>query len=86
MLFFVIVNGGLNDQGNPGTEAALDIQYTVGLTYPTTNIFYSTPGSPPFTPDQGMRLSLYLISIYLIIPSSYSFKHKRALFGLVELH
>ena len=38
----VLVNGGLDDQSQPGVEANLDIQYTQGISYPTPNIFYST--------------------------------------------
>ena len=42
------VNGGLLTQGaankNNSVEANLDIQYTVGLTYPMENKFYSTAG------------------------------------------
>ncbi|KIJ54289.1 hypothetical protein M422DRAFT_201377 [Sphaerobolus stellatus SS14] len=49
----VQVNGGGNNQSQPGTEANLDIQYTEGLTWPTPNIYYSTGGSPPFTPDSN---------------------------------
>ena len=50
---FVSVNKGKNPQtpGSSGTEAALDIQYVTGLTYPSRTIFYSTAGSPPFKPD-----------------------------------
>ncbi|KAF9013555.1 subtilisin-like protein [Hymenopellis radicata] len=47
----VLVNGGGDDQSDPGVEANLDIQYTVGMTFPTNNTYYSTGGSPPFTPD-----------------------------------
>ena len=50
---FQSVSNGTNPQG-PGTsgiEAALDVQYVVGLTYPSKTIFYSTAGSPPFIPD-----------------------------------
>ncbi|KAK0203079.1 peptidase S8/S53 domain-containing protein [Desarmillaria ectypa] len=47
----VTVKNGGDDQSNPGIEANLDIQYTVGLSYPTPNIYYSTGGSPPFNPD-----------------------------------
>ncbi|TFK39451.1 peptidase S8/S53 domain-containing protein [Crucibulum laeve] len=47
----VTVNGGLDDQTDPGVEANLDIQYTTGISFPTPNIYYSTGGSPPFTPD-----------------------------------
>ncbi|KAF8972690.1 peptidase S8/S53 domain-containing protein [Flammula alnicola] len=47
----VLVNGGLNSQNNPGVEANLDIQYTMGISSPTPNTYYSTGGSPPFNPD-----------------------------------
>ncbi|KIY71894.1 subtilisin-like protein [Cylindrobasidium torrendii FP15055 ss-10] len=47
----VLVNEGGDDQSDPGVEANLDIQYTVGLSAPTPNIYYSTGGSPPFIPD-----------------------------------
>ena len=49
----VLVNGGLDDQSNPGVEANLDIQYTEGISYPTPNIYYSTGGTPPFIPDSS---------------------------------
>ncbi|KAF9559351.1 subtilisin-like protein [Agrocybe pediades] len=45
------VNGGGNDQTDPGVQANTDIQYSTGIVFPTQNIFYSTGGSPPFTPD-----------------------------------
>lgn len=47
----VLVNGGQDNQNDPGVEANLDIQYTTGMSFPTPNIYYSTGGSPPFTPD-----------------------------------
>ncbi|RXW21376.1 hypothetical protein EST38_g4477 [Candolleomyces aberdarensis] len=47
----VEVNRGGNDQNNPGIEANLDVQYASAISYPTPNIYYSTGGSPPFTPD-----------------------------------
>jgi len=34
-----------------GVEANLDTQTALGFTLPTRNIFWSTGGSPPFTPD-----------------------------------
>ncbi|KAL4252873.1 tripeptidyl-peptidase II [Abortiporus biennis] len=49
----VQVNGGGNDQSDPGVEANLDIQYTEGISFPTPNIYYSTGGSPPFNPDSN---------------------------------
>mgnify|MGYP005988571601 CR=1 FL=1 len=46
------INNGLNS--NAGTEEAnLDVQYSMALTYPIDNIFYSTSGQPPFNPDTG---------------------------------
>lgn len=45
------MNGGLNNQLDPGVEANLDVQYTSGINYPTKSIYYSTGGSPPFTSD-----------------------------------
>ncbi|CEJ81874.1 hypothetical protein VHEMI01981 [[Torrubiella] hemipterigena] len=48
----VTINNGTN--GNSGTgEANLDTQIVKGLTYPINNVFYSTGGQPPFTPDEG---------------------------------
>ncbi|THH15737.1 hypothetical protein EW146_g4775 [Bondarzewia mesenterica] len=47
----VQVNGGGNDQTNPGVEANLDIQYTESISFPTPNVYYSTGGSPPFKAD-----------------------------------
>ncbi|TCD70006.1 hypothetical protein EIP91_005256 [Steccherinum ochraceum] len=51
---FVSVNGGLNNQTQEaaGVEANLDVQYAFGLTHPTPGTFWSTAGSPPFTPDE----------------------------------
>ncbi|KAF8886336.1 subtilisin-like protein [Infundibulicybe gibba] len=45
------VNGGGDDESDPGVEADLDIQYTTGISFPTPNVYYSTGGSPPFNPD-----------------------------------
>ncbi|EGX94758.1 tripeptidyl peptidase SED3 [Cordyceps militaris CM01] len=47
-----LVNNGTND-GAGTTEAGLDIEYTVGLSAGINNVFYSTGGSPPWTPDSG---------------------------------
>jgi tripeptidyl-peptidase-1 len=48
-----LVNGGKDNQSQPGVEANLDIQYTEGMSYPTPNIYYSTGGSPPYIPDSN---------------------------------
>ncbi|KAI0064451.1 subtilisin-like protein [Artomyces pyxidatus] len=51
----VKVNGGLDNQTDPGVEANLDIQYAESISFPTPNIYYSTAGSPPFKPDVEQR-------------------------------
>ena len=51
----VSVNGGVNPQNisNVGSiiEANLDIQYTVGISYPAKNTYFTTAGLPPFIPS-----------------------------------
>ncbi|EMD34382.1 hypothetical protein CERSUDRAFT_107569 [Gelatoporia subvermispora B] len=47
----ISVDGGLNDQTMPGDEANLDTQYTEGLTFPTPNVYYTTPGTAPTIND-----------------------------------
>ncbi|KAH8989266.1 subtilisin-like protein [Lactarius akahatsu] len=41
-----VVNGGEYDPDNPGREANVNLQLSVGMTYPTPHIFYSTKASP----------------------------------------
>ena len=45
--------GGLNNQtlAEAGAEANLDIQFGLGLSYPTPGTFWSVGGRPPFKPD-----------------------------------
>ena len=45
-----LVNGGY-DESNPGMEANLDLQFAEAMTYPITNIFYSTGGVMGTTTD-----------------------------------
>ncbi|MBW0509343.1 hypothetical protein O181_049058 [Austropuccinia psidii MF-1] len=55
----VSVKGGVNPQQlddnqiatQLGVEGNMDSQVALGFTLPTKNIFYTTPGSPPFNPD-----------------------------------
>lgn len=47
------INGGLNNQNDPGVEANLDVQYVTGIAYPTKVIYYSTGGSPPYIADSN---------------------------------
>ncbi|KAF7430691.1 hypothetical protein PC9H_006402 [Pleurotus ostreatus] len=46
-----LINGGEDDQNDPGVEANLDIQYVVGMAAPIPVTYYSTGGRPPFIPD-----------------------------------
>jgi tripeptidyl-peptidase-1 len=45
--------GGLNNQSltEAGSEADLDVQFALGISFPTPGTFYSTGGTPPFKPD-----------------------------------
>ena len=45
--------GGLDNQNSSEdvTEANLDVQFALGLAFPTPGTFYSTGGEPPFKPD-----------------------------------
>ncbi|KAH9023374.1 tripeptidyl peptidase A [Lactarius pseudohatsudake] len=49
----VLINGGLNNQtlDDAGAEADLDVQFALGISFPTPGTFYSTGGRPPFNPD-----------------------------------
>jgi len=51
----VSVNGGMNLQNvtlrRNFVEANLDIQYTVGISYPANNTYFTTAGRPPIVPD-----------------------------------
>lgn len=49
----VSINGGSNDHNSPSssTEASLDIQYSIGLAYPTLATYYLTAGRAPLVPD-----------------------------------
>ncbi|KAI0048692.1 tripeptidyl peptidase A [Auriscalpium vulgare] len=47
------INGGVNNQtlSAAGGEADLDVQFALGIAFPTPGTFYTTGGSPPFIPD-----------------------------------
>ncbi|GJE84527.1 tripeptidyl peptidase A [Phanerochaete sordida] len=49
----VSINGGQNNQSEPGGEANLDTQFAFGISHPIPATFYTTAGSPPFIPDVG---------------------------------
>jgi tripeptidyl-peptidase I len=42
----------MNNQSHPGSEANLDVQFALGISFPTPGTFYSTAGRPPFKPDK----------------------------------
>src|SRR6266403_2888251 len=47
------ISGGQTNQSlqAAGAEANLDVQFGLGMSFPTPGTFYSTGGSPPFNPD-----------------------------------
>ena len=45
--------GGQNNQTRAGFEANLDVQFALGISFPTPGVFHSTGGSPPYVPDKG---------------------------------
>ncbi|EKM59772.1 uncharacterized protein PHACADRAFT_250501 [Phanerochaete carnosa HHB-10118-sp] len=47
----ISINGGQNNQSEPGDEANLDTQFLFGITHPIPATFFTTAGSPPFIPD-----------------------------------
>ncbi|GJJ07192.1 hypothetical protein Clacol_001392 [Clathrus columnatus] len=75
-----LINGGANNQAQPGIEANLDTQYAGAMTFPTPNIYYSTGGSPPFIPDDNTPTNtnepyldwLNFISNQTTIPQTFS--------------
>ncbi|KAI9047101.1 hypothetical protein LZ554_009174 [Drepanopeziza brunnea f. sp. 'monogermtubi'] len=61
----LLINGGLNTQDATGgpqsiVEANLDIQYGLGLAYPTPAVYFSTGGRPPETVDYELDNEPYL--------------------------
>ena len=68
---YVQVNGGGNNQSDPGDEADLDTQYAVALTDPTPVVFYSTGGEPPYIPDDETQTNTN--EPYLVSHSSFVF-------------
>ncbi|KAH9164029.1 subtilisin-like protein [Lactarius sanguifluus] len=63
------VQDGGNDPDTPGDEANFDTQYTAAITYPTTNIFYSTGGSPD-TIDPFFYFVTYMLTREQRIPQT----------------
>jgi tripeptidyl-peptidase-1 len=38
-------------------EACLDVQFALGMSFPTPGTFYSTGGQPPFNPDKDAHMN-----------------------------
>ncbi|KAH9983545.1 tripeptidyl peptidase A [Russula compacta] len=53
----VLVDGGLNNQSQAGAEANLDVQFALGISFPTPGTFYSTSGRPPFISDEDITVN-----------------------------
>ncbi|KAI9443991.1 tripeptidyl peptidase A [Lactarius indigo] len=50
----VLINGKINQTSfEAGIEANLDVQFGLGISFPTPDTFYSTGGRPPFIPDEN---------------------------------
>jgi tripeptidyl-peptidase I len=47
----------MNNQSHPGGEANLDVQFALGISFPTPGTFYSTGGRPPFKPDKDTTIN-----------------------------
>ncbi|KAI9447282.1 subtilisin-like protein [Lactarius psammicola] len=63
------VNGGGNDQSNPGTEASIDVQYASAMAYPTPHVFYSIGGDMAWSPDgEPVSGDMYLEWFRHILP------------------
>ncbi|KAH8994268.1 subtilisin-like protein [Lactarius akahatsu] len=65
----VQVQGGGNDPDTPGIEANLDTQYSGAMTYPTTNVFYSTGGALE-TLDPFVNFLFYMLTKETRIPQT----------------
>ncbi|KAH8994273.1 subtilisin-like protein [Lactarius akahatsu] len=63
----VQIQGGGNDPDTPGIEANLDTQYAAAMTYPTTNVFYSTGGALD-TFDPFFNFVTYVLTKEMRIP------------------
>ncbi|KAH9005344.1 subtilisin-like protein [Lactarius deliciosus] len=63
----VQIQGGGNDPDKPGIEANVDTQYAAAMTYPTTNVFYSTGGAPE-TVDPFFNFVVYMLTQETRIP------------------
>ncbi|KAH9038760.1 subtilisin-like protein [Lactarius pseudohatsudake] len=70
----VQVQGGGNDPDSPGGEANVDTQYTAAMTYPTTNVFYSTGGAPE-TVDPFFNFVTYMLTKETRIPRTITMSY-----------
>jgi hypothetical protein len=49
--------GGQNNQTRAGIEADLDVQFALGISFPTRGLFHSIGGSPPYIPDKDTLIN-----------------------------
>ncbi|KAH8994289.1 Pro-kumamolisin, activation domain-containing protein, partial [Lactarius akahatsu] len=77
----VQVQGGGNNPDTPGDEACFDTQYTVAMTYPTTNIFYSTGGAQD-TIDPFFYFVTYMLTKEQRIPQTITTSYGGPEFGV----
>jgi tripeptidyl-peptidase-1 len=47
----------MNNQSHPGAEANLDVQFALGISFPTPGTFYSTGGRAPFKSDKDTTIN-----------------------------
>ena len=47
----------MNNQSHPGGEANLDVQFALGISFPTPGTFYRTGRRAPFKPDQDTTIN-----------------------------
>ncbi|KAF8265651.1 subtilisin-like protein [Lactarius quietus] len=72
-----LVNGGAYNPSNPAMEPSVDIQYSIGVAYPTRHIFYSTSGTNGDRLTSWLEYMLDQISVPQTITLSYGFYEHR---------
>lgn len=69
----------MNNQSRPGNEANLDVQFALGISFPTPGTFYSTGGRAPFNPDKDTTINtnepyMTVLSLLPSRPANYFFE------------
>ncbi|KAH9168146.1 subtilisin-like protein [Lactarius sanguifluus] len=76
-----VQGGGGNNPDIPGAEANVNTQYTGAITYPTTNVFYSTGGAPE-TIDPFFDFVTYMLTKETRIPQTITTSYGGPEFGV----